>query len=70
MTLDLYCEVYNALQHCYRQYTPVNEAAALQAGYAAMEGHSTAASVGGGNSFSVIGVSGLGKSTALQRVLS
>ena len=29
-----------------------------------------AASIGGGNSFSVIGVSGLGKSTALQRVLS
>lgn len=70
MTLDLYCEVYNALQHCYGQYTPVKEATALQAGYAAMEGHSTAASVGGGNSFSVIGVSGLGKSTALQRVLS
>lgn len=70
MTLDLYCEVYNALQHCYGQYTPVKEAATLQAGYAAMEGRSTAASVGGGNSFSVIGVSGLGKSTALQRVLS
>lgn len=68
MTLDLYCEVYNALQHCYGQYTPVKEATALQAGYSAMGG--TAASVGGGNSFSVIGVSGLGKSTALQRVLS
>ena len=70
MTLDLYCEVYNALQHCYGQYAPVKEAAALQAGYTAMGGHSAAASVGGGNSFSVIGVSGLGKSTALQRVLS
>lgn len=70
MTLDLYCEVYNALQHCYGQYTAVKEAAALQAGYTAMGGHSAAASVGGGNSFSVIGVSGLGKSTALQRVLS
>ena len=22
MTLDLYCEVYNAMQHCYGQYTP------------------------------------------------
>ena len=70
MTLDLYCEVYNALQHCYGQYTPAKEAATLQAEYTAMGGHNTAASVGGGNSFSVIGVSGLGKSTALQRVLS
>lgn len=30
MTLDLYCEVYNAMQHCYGQYTPQREAAALQ----------------------------------------
>ena len=70
MTLDLYCEVYNALQHCYGQYTSAKEASALQLGYAAMQGKALAASVGGGNSFSVIGVSGLGKSTALQRVLS
>ena len=70
MTLDLYCEVYNALQHCYGQYTSAKEASALQLGYAAMQGKALTASVGGGNSFSVIGVSGLGKSTALQRVLS
>lgn len=37
---------------------------------ALMRGNASAASIGGGNSFSVIGVSGLGKSTALQRVLS
>ena len=30
MTLDLYCEVYNAMQHCYGQYTPQREATALQ----------------------------------------
>ena len=30
MTLDLYCEVYNAMQHCYGQYTPQRETAALQ----------------------------------------
>lgn len=30
MTLDLYCEVYNAMQHCYGQYTPQREAASLQ----------------------------------------
>lgn len=70
MTLDLYCEVYNAMQHCYGQYTPQRETAALQQGYAAMQGKAVAASIGGGNSFSVVGVSGLGKSTALQRVLS
>ena len=70
MTLDLYCEVYNAMQHCYGQYTPQWETAALQQGYAAMQGKAVAASIGGGNSFSVVGVSGLGKSTALQRVLS
>ena len=49
MTLDLYCEVYNAMQHCYGQYTPQREAAALQQGYAAMQGKAVAASIGGGN---------------------
>ena len=38
MTLDLCCEVYNAMQHCYGQYTPQREAAAFQQGYAAMQG--------------------------------
>ena len=70
MTIDLYCEVYTALQHCYGQYSMQREAAALQSDYALMRGNASAASIGGGNSFSVIGVSGLGKSTALQRVLS
>lgn len=65
MTLDLYCEVYNAMQHCYGQYTPQREAASLQQGYAAMQGKAVAASIGGGNSFSVVGVSGLGKSTGI-----
>lgn len=51
MTLDLYCEVYNAMQHCYGQYTPQREATALQQGYAAMQGKAVAASIGGGNSF-------------------
>ena len=51
MTLDLYCEVYNAMQHCYGQYTPQREAASLQQGYAAMQGKAVAASIGGGNSF-------------------
>ena len=32
MTLDLYCEVYNAMQHCYGQYTPQREAAASPTG--------------------------------------
>jgi len=51
MTLDLYCEVYNAMQHCYGQYTPQREATALQQGYAAMQGKAVAASIGGGNFF-------------------
>ena len=54
MTIDLYCEIYTAMQN----------------GYSLMHGNALAASIGGGNSFSVVGVSGLGKSTALQRVLS
>lgn len=70
MTIDLYCEIYTAMQHCYGQYSIQSEAAAFQNGYALMHGNALAASIGGGNSFSVIGVSGLGKSTALQRVLS
>ena len=70
MTIDLYCEVYTAMQHCYGQYSIQSEAAAMQNGYSMMHGNALAASIGGGNSFSVIGVSGLGKSTALQRVFS
>lgn len=70
MTIDLYCEIYTAMQHCYGQYSVQSEAAAFQNGYSLMHGNALAASIGGGNSFSVVGVSGLGKSTALQRVLS
>lgn len=70
MTIDLYCEIYTAMQHCYGQYSPQSEAAAFQNGYSLMHGNALAASIGGGNSFSVVGVSGLGKSTALQRVYS
>lgn len=68
MTIDLYCEIYTAMQHCYGQYSIHSEAAAMQNGYSLMHGNALAASIGGGNSFSVVGVSGLGKSTALQRV--
>ena len=57
MTIDLYCEVYTALQHCYGQYSVQRETAALQNDYALMQGNASAASIGGGNSFSVIGVS-------------
>ena len=63
---DLYCEIHTAMQHCYGQYSPQSEAAAFQNGYSLMHGNALAASIGGGNSFSVVGVSGLGKSTALQ----
>ena len=33
MTIDLYCEVYTALQHCYGQYSVQRETAALQNDY-------------------------------------
>lgn len=33
MTIDLYCEVYTAMQHCYGQYSIQSEAAAMQNGY-------------------------------------
>lgn len=36
MTIDLYCEVYTALQHCYGQYSMQRDAAALQNDYARM----------------------------------
>ena len=29
MTIDLYCEIYTAMQHCYGQYSPQSEAAAM-----------------------------------------
>lgn len=38
MTIDLYCEVYTALQHCYGQYSVQRETAALQNDYALMQG--------------------------------
>lgn len=59
MTIDLYCEIHTAMQHCYGQYSPQSEAAAFQNGYSLMHGNALAASIGGGNSFSVVGVSGL-----------
>mgnify|MGYP000287915961 CR=1 FL=1 len=51
MTIDLYCEIYTAMQHCYGQYSVQSEAAAFQNGYALMHGNALAASIGGGNSF-------------------
>lgn len=51
MTIDLYCEIYTAMQHCYGQYSVQSEAAAFQNGYSLMHGNALAASIGGGNSF-------------------
>ena len=51
MTIDLYCEIYTAMQHCYGQYSVQSEAAAFQNGYALMHGNALAASIGDGNSF-------------------
>ena len=49
MTIDLYCEVYTAMQHCYGQYSIQSEAAAMQNSYSMMHGNALAASIGGGN---------------------
>lgn len=57
MTVDLYCEIHTAMQHCYGQYSVQSEAATFQNGYSLMHGNALAASIGGGNSFSVVGVS-------------
>lgn len=54
MTLDLYCEVYNAMQHCYGQYTPQQEAAALQQGHAAIQGKAVAASIAAATLFPLL----------------
>lgn len=51
MTIDLYCEIYTAMQHCYGQYSIQSEAAAMQNSYSLMHGNALAASIGGGNSF-------------------
>ena len=70
MTIELYCQIYNTLLHSYSTYTPITEATYAHAAYSSIRSGTNAASIGGGSSFSLIGVSGLGKSTALQHVLS
>lgn len=70
MTADLYYQVYNTLLHSYSVYTPQSEAIYAHTAYNAIHTGTATASIGGGSSFSLVGVSGLGKSTALQRVLS
>lgn len=70
MTIALYYQVYTAMQHSFAQkLTPV-DAQQYHQNYRDIQNKRITAATGGGNSFSVIGISGLGKSTALQRVLS
>ena len=68
MTIDLYCEIYTAMQHCYGQYSIHSEAAAMQNVASLMHGTASCRIHRRRQFFSVVGVSGLGKSTALQRV--
>lgn len=70
MTIELYCQIYSTMLHSYSTYTPITEAAYAHAAYASIRSGANAASIGGGSSFSLVGVSGLGKSTALQHILS
>ena len=70
MTIELYCQIYSTMLHSYSTYTPITEAAYAHSAYASIRSGANTASIGGGSSFSLVGVSGLGKSTALQHVLS
>lgn len=70
MTLVLYFQVYAAMQHSFSQKMSAEDVQAYHQNYLDMQNRRITAATGGGNSFSVIGISGLGKSTALQRVLS
>lgn len=70
MTIALYYQTYTAMQHSFSQKMTIADVGEYHRNYADMQNRRITASTGGGNSFSVIGVSGLGKSSALQQVLA
>lgn len=70
MTFTLYNQIYLNMQRSFSRYGGIAEKQELVQGYRDIVNHSVSHSGGGGNSFSVIGVSGLGKSTAIQQILS
>ena len=70
MTFELYSQIYLAMQKSYARYGSVEGVKDFIAGYKYLAHNEPFISTGGGNSFSLIGVSGLGKSTAIQHILA
>lgn len=70
MTVELYTQIYTSMQMGFGRQCGVEGRKALIDGYKSMIGNETSFSAGGGDSFAFVGASGLGKSTALNHVLS
>lgn len=70
MSLTLYSQIYLNMQRSFGRYGGRDAQAELVEGYKSVCSGDAFISGGGGNSFSLVGVSGLGKSVAIQRALS
>lgn len=70
MTIDLYTKIYTSMQFSFAKQSGKIGAEALVDGYRKIRKNEIGRSVGGGDGFAFVGVSGLGKSTALRHVLS
>lgn len=70
MTFTLYTQIYLNMQRSFGRYGGKLGQQELVQGYRQIAYHEEFVSGGGGNSFSVVGVSGLGKSAAIQRIMS
>lgn len=70
ISLQLYFQIYASLQHSFSQKVTMADVERYHRNYTDIQNKRITAATGGGNSFSVIGISGLGKSRALQQVLS
>lgn len=70
MTIDLYTKIYTSMQFSFAKQSGKIGTEALVDGYRKIRKNEIGRSVGGGDSFAFVGVSGLGKSTALRHALS
>ncbi|MEG1926322.1 MAG: ATP-binding protein [Ruthenibacterium sp.] len=70
MTYALYFQVRNAMVHSFANKQSVQDTQQTVQLYHALQNKRVCASTGGGNSFAVVGASGVGKSTAMQQVLA
>lgn len=69
MTVQLYYSINSSMQHSFAQKMTIADIQQYHTNYTDLQNRRITAATGGGNSFSVIGISGLGKSRALQQVL-